>query len=227
MPVISASRIACTALGLEPVGVPWTGEDTHCALDGSPIRMGDRVMPLAFGNGFTDDASVIRTSALISGYTAALLSKATMLKTQKVVVSERDGAFPIASLPARAWFLRYPPATPFVAVLSDSMLQHLIWRTRVTLDPDLISLRIGAREWLIRRPRIIDLADTILARGGTAALPLYVDPNLSDPSHCRPLSGRTPAELAEWSGLTQAEVWAVATLVRAGDDFARPDRFTL
>jgi CRISPR type IV-associated protein Csf1 len=225
---LSPCFIACQALDLDPIGIPWEGDPTVCALDGGDIHPGDLHMPFDPGASFMDDASIVRASNVVSGYTAALLPKAMMLKTQKMVASSLDGAFSIASRPHRAWFLRTPPAAPFVAMISTTTLQHLVWKTAVTLDPDLIRLRIATDEWTIRRPLVVAFADELLASGlGAGALPISVDPSLADTNHGSILRAITPAQRDRWADLNPGEAWAVATLVRAGDDVEAPASFTL
>lgn len=220
-PILSPSLLTTLALSLPPVGRPWSGDPTVCALDGGPIERGDLFMPLECGGGFMDDASVIRSdSKVISGYTAALMPKAVMLKIQKVVAS-LTGAFPIASRPNRAWFLRTPPIAPFVAVLGTTTLQHLIWKSAVTLHEDLIRLRIGTAEWTIRRPLVVAFADELLA--SDSALPISVDPSLADTEHGAIRQAISPAQQDRWADLNPGEMWAVATLVRAGNDIEAPE----
>lgn len=211
-PLISPSRLAVEALGLAPLGTPWRGggDDVLCALEGRPLQPGELVMPWKPKPTFMDDRDTV-PSPLVNGYAAALCGKAVMLKTQRMLFT-RDGAYSLATDAARAWFYLTPPEPPFVAVLSDSMLQHLIWRTPVTHSRNHLIMRLGQRILHIRRPRLIEARDALLAYGQAAFVRL--DREGKDPLHGR-LRSDVPADLANaLIDLTPGELVALATLAK-------------
>lgn len=211
-PLISASQLAVEALGLTPLGTPWRGREGNvlCALEARPLRMGELVMPWKPGPNFMDDRDTA-DSPLMNGYAAALCAKSVMLKTQRMLFT-RDGAYSLATDAARAWFYLTPPEPPFVAVLADSMLQHLIWRTPVTHSRNWLIVRLGQRILHIRRPRLIAARDALLAYGQPAFVRL--DREGKDGLHGR-LRNDVPSELArELADLTPGELVALATLAK-------------
>lgn len=211
-PLPSSSQLAAEALGLAPLGTPWRGPEGSvlCALEARPLRSGELVMPWKPGPNFMDDRDTV-ASPLVNGYAAALCAKSVMLKSQRMVFT-REGAYSLATDAARAWFYLTPPEPPFVAVLADSMLQHLIWRTPVTHSRNWLIVRLGQRILHIRRPRLIAARDALLDYGQPAFVRL--DREGKDGLHGR-LRNDVPASLAHTlSDLTPGELVALATLAK-------------
>lgn len=155
--MIYPSDIALAGGGLSAVGSPWN-EDAVCACCGKPIAAGDLAVPSPFGPTFTDDLSLAARSGLVCGACAVLLRADALKLFQKAVVT-RDGVFPLAKDVHRAWLFLTPPEPPFVAVVSTTRQQHLIWRTPVTVSKDLLIVRLGQRVMRIRRPVLLEAMD--------------------------------------------------------------------
>ena len=236
-----ATQLALEALGGARVGTPWRIA-TRCACCGAPIAEGDLAVPTSFGNNFTDDLSLATRSGVVCGACAPFLTIGPMRALQKVVVT-RDGAYPLAKDVHRAWFFLTPPEPPYVAVVSDSMLQHLVWRTPVTLSNDLQIVRLGQRLLTIRRPVLLAALDwareamlATLEPGQPApenfARHPYVslDREMTGTAHARirndvAAAPRAAPWLAKLRELTPGETWALATLAkRAGVTPEQPER---
>lgn len=80
-----------------------------------------------------------------------------ILRLKNAVYSER-GAIRIAKDLDLATFLLHPPKPPFLAVFGMTKQQHLVWRTPITFDEDLISFRLGDWLGLVDRKKVIECA---------------------------------------------------------------------
>lgn len=150
---IFASDIAVQAVKLNLDGIPWSGPTTHCACCARPVLPGDIAVrdKDRFRQSFTDGPSLAdRGSGAVCGACSAVMNAGPMSKLQCHVIT-RNGAFPIGKDVNRAWFLMTPPEPPWVAVISQTTLSHLIWRTPVTIDNNLMIVRLGPRLLRIRR----------------------------------------------------------------------------
>lgn len=209
---LSPSSIAAAALGLTPAGRPWGGAagTLLCALERRPLEPGEPCLPFKPGPNFLD-STAIADSSVVSGAAALFMGKAVMLKTQRAVFSP-EGAFSLATDAARAWFFLTPPKPPYVAVIADSMLQHLIWRAPVNLSQDLIRFRHGHKLLTVRRPRLIEAMNALRALGEPAFVAL--DREGKHPGH-GVLRNSCPPELArDLADLTPGELLALATLAK-------------
>lgn len=154
--MIYPSDIAIEGARLQPDGVPWTGPATKCACCGKPVLPGDIAVrdKDRFGQSFMDGPSLAaKGSGAVCGACSAIMNAKPLIKLQSVVVC-KDGAYSIGKDVNRAWFLLTPPEPPWVAVVSDTTQAHLIWRTPVTVDNELMIVRLGARLLRIRRQRL-------------------------------------------------------------------------
>lgn len=221
----SPSSIAAEALGLTPHGVAWIGpEPMLCALERRPLLEGEPCVPFKPGANFMDDAIIARSS-IVSGAAALFLAKSVMMKTQRAVFCTQ-GAFSLATDAARGWFFLSPPEPPYVAVIADSMLQHLVWRAPVNLSRELIQFRHGAKIHSIRRTRLIQFLDALRAHDGPAFV--ILDREGKHPSHGI-LRRDCPPDLAQLlSDATPGELIALATLAKKKPVAPeRPEPFTL
>jgi len=157
MSAISASKIACCGLGVpDQTGLPTTKEVTVCAACGVTIQPGETVVTWAPSKGtFTDYQYLVSQHKRVCQHCAAVVTNAILMKTQMAVINEK-GAWQLSKDAHRIWLFLTPPAPPFVAVISDSMKQHLIWRARVTMDLNLIHVRLGMSDLSIRRPLLLE-----------------------------------------------------------------------
>jgi CRISPR type IV-associated protein Csf1 len=159
--MIYPSDIAIEGARLQPDGVPWAGSATKCACCGKAVLPGDIAVrdKDRFGPNFMDGPSLAaKGSGAVCGACSAIMNAKPLIKLQSVVVS-RDGAYSISKDVNRAWFLLTPPEPPWVAVVSDTTQAHLIWRTPVTVDNELMIVRMGARLLRIRRQRLLQAID--------------------------------------------------------------------
>lgn len=223
---VSPSSIAAAALSLTPQGVPWTGEDGSmlCALERRPLLSGELCVPFKPGANFMDDAQIARSS-VISASAALFLTKAVMMKTQRAVFCA-EGAFSLATDAARCWFFLSPPEPPYVAVISDSMLQHLVWRAPVNLSRELIQFRHGQKIHTIRRPHLVRFLEALREFGGPAFVAL--DREGKHPKH-GVLRNTCPPDLAGLlAQATPGELIALASLAKKNPVAPeRPAPFTL
>lgn len=159
--MIYASDLAVRGTRLKLDGVPWSGPATKCACCGKPVLPGDIAVrdKHRFGQSFMDGpALAARGSGAVCGACSALMSAKPLITLQCHVITE-DGAFSLKKDVHRAWFLLTPPEPPWVAVVSDTKQCHMIWRTPVTVDNNLMIIRFGARLFRIRRQRLIKAID--------------------------------------------------------------------
>jgi CRISPR type IV-associated protein Csf1 len=234
--IASASRLARQALHLKPIGTPYAGDPTRCAMCATGIAAGDIVAPAKFPRSFCDHLD-LRPSSVICGDCSATTNQTAMRALQRSVVTEQH-VYPIGSDDHRAWFLTTPPAPPFAAFIqtrSAIATYHLHWKTPVTIDSRLITVRLDHRLLKIRQPVLMEaigvcsqLADAIQDRRAVkkrrAALHhpfVALDRALEDPAHgvLHPDCTALPPEFADrrkWLlSLWPGELWALATLAKA------------
>lgn len=212
---IGNAELACRALGIGPIGAP-ANQTGRCAMSGAEIAKGDLVIDASYGANFMDDLDLAaRGSRVISGYVAPLLRKGVMARTQRALFSE-EGAFSLTKDDYRAWFLLEPPAPPFVAVIGDSTLQHLIWRTPVTWSTELLMVRLGGRLLRIRRSLVVEVAGWVAG----FEVPVFVrlDREVKDLRHARISSRALPLlslkQQAQLARLSLGETWALSVLAK-------------
>lgn len=230
-PTLTACRLAAQALGLSPVGAAWPHTDPGlCALDASAIAHGDPYLPWKAGENFMDQQSTV-ASPVISGYAAPFLTKTVMQKTQRMVFC-REGAFSLGTDAARTWFFLTPPEPPFVAVISSSMLQHLIWRTPICWSQDAVVFRHGPDLLQVRRPRLLE-AVAVLREYAATHDPkdrpfLCLDRDRDDVRHGRLKRDLDPRVRTQLLDLTPGELMALATLCKRHPEAPhRPDPLLL
>lgn len=233
--VLSPSRFACEAIGALPEGRPWNGaggERLRCALEGVEIQPGDPVERWRPGPGFTDDVDVAARTGVVSGWVSAFMRKPLMQATQRAVFT-RDGVYSLAKDTDRAWLLLTPPDPPWLAVIADSTLQHLVWRTPLTLDNRAMRIRLGKDTILTINPdrlqqalqmiQAIRLENPRFTHGFQS-----LDREGRDPQH-GVLRRDAPEHYARFvATLTAGEVWALAILAKANPPTpAMPERIRL
>lgn len=159
-PVPSPSRLACQGLGVaDQHGLPMAAEATVCAACGVQIPPGEPVVTWAPSRStFTDFQYLVNSSRQVCQHCAAVTANAVLVKTQMAVMNAQ-GAWLLSKDAHRVWLLLTPPAPPFVATISDSMKQHLVWRARVTMDINLIHVRLGMSDLTIRRPLLLEAVE--------------------------------------------------------------------
>lgn len=235
--MIFPTQLAVEALGLTATGVPSTRESS-CCMCSAPIHKGDLYVHPDFGKGFMDATSLASRSGAVCGFCATSKQIAVLRNMQKAVFS-KDGAFPLAKDVHRAWFLLTPPEPPFVAVISDAMTQHLVWRTPVSWSKDVFVVRLGQQLLKIRRPMLIKAVESAAdfmandEKNSKSKNPMKhpfatLSRELDGLSHgaIRPeFIGRVPDILLK---LTPGELWAMATLAKRDTPIPEaPEKITM
>ena len=151
--IVYGSDLAVSALGIQPEGVPWSREPTRCACCGKPVLPGDLAVrdKDRFGPQFTDGPYLAcKGSGAVCGACSAVMNAKPLRALQRAVVTA-NAVYPIGRDAHRTWLLLQPPEPPYVAVVSDTKQAHLVWRTPVTMDNNLVVVRLGSRLLRIRR----------------------------------------------------------------------------
>lgn len=247
----SPSAVARAGLGLATAPGAWRNSASACMACGTAIPAGDAVVEWAPSHStFTDWQYLVRdgyrgSSGCVCRDCAPLLKNRVMQRTQKCVIS-RDDAWSLAKDANRAWFLRTPPKPPFVAVISDAMKQHLLWRAAVTIDSDLIFVQLGRSTLRIDRPRLFE-AEACCIRAAEIASTLGVavqarhpflalDRERSDPGHgvLNPAIVTASAHSVELADrldallqLGEGELWALSALVKVKIEVPLAEPITL
>lgn len=160
------SRLAIKALGLSPE-VPYLAvsdiadKDTLCCYCGHPIKKGEPVQfrPLRNNNSFLDgNEMAYRNSRTACQWCHAITRKIVMPKTFATVFTEQ-GAYPIFKDIHRAWLFTTPPKPPYLVTVANAKSQHLVWRTPVTLDSEMMTVRYGPNLFVIRQLVLSKLVD--------------------------------------------------------------------
>lgn len=254
MGIPSPSHIARLALGLEASPTHTESQHTHCAACGAPLAAGspsNRFKPTP--STFTDfqylcavptngEYVICQDCRQFAGPGVANV----MTATQYCVLSAQDGAAKLTNDAHRTWLLLTPPSAPFVAMISTQKRQHLVWRARVTLDPDLIYIQIGRRSLSIDRQRALAAVKTCaeaaqLARDlGLKVTPQHpfqrLDRGITDPRHAQ-IAAPIRAAAQRSAALREAiecllqlgpgEQWALSILAKAKPEDPVREKFSL
>lgn len=142
------------AVGIEPVSSMTSPVDTHCVLCAAPLPKGSNCTHTdgtTFEKSFGDQPYVgARDSAYVCSDCLPLWNPLYLQKYSKSLVTP-DGLFKMASNVEQASFLLNPPKDqPFMAFLSNTKQQHLIWRTPVNFSSERFTLRLGTQLITIR-----------------------------------------------------------------------------
>jgi len=159
----SASELYRQGAGVDPEAtghvVEATGSpEAHCIMCGAALRRGEPANRLA-SNTFNDAFNNVTDLRALSGKykcgDCQALAGRTWLQTYSKSFATRDGIWKFASNEQIAGLLLDPPEPPFAAILSTKNMQHMIWRTPVTLSRDLITVRLNDDLLQIRRPVLL------------------------------------------------------------------------
>jgi CRISPR type IV-associated protein Csf1 len=134
--------------------------DERCALTGTVVPAGTAyLVPWKAGSPFRDQYDIVeRRSGFITQATAAIMPKPFMQKYSKSVIC-RDGWYGFSSTEDVAWFLLHPPEPPFAMFFGIAQMEHMIWRTPLSLSRDLFFVRLGQRNLRVNRPRVLDVVE--------------------------------------------------------------------
>ena len=208
-------------LGPDKGLLQWSGAPTTCSHCSRPIAEGDLYSPSSVGAFFSDTRNLASTSRSIC-WRCVILRKKPMLNGLSYALITQDGAFQISKDVNKAWLFLTPPPAPFVVMHSSSTMQHLCWRTPVTLDNRYIRLRFGSHQFMIQPSNIrqaLQIADRLNEGQPKWRSPLYLDRKASESGHgtlTRFAKEGLPAEeQAFLMSLSPGERWALAYLMHS------------
>lgn len=208
-------------LGPDKGLLQWSGPSVACSHCARPISEGDLYSPSSVGGFFSDTRSLASGSRSIC-WRCVILRKKPMLNGLSFAVITREGAFQISKDVNKAWLFLTPPPAPFLVVHSSSTMQHLCWRTPVTLDNRYIRLRFGNHQFVAQPANIrraLKIADTLNEGQPKWRAPLYLDRKAADLGHgTLTRIGKeelTPEDQAFLSALSPGERWALAYLMHS------------
>lgn len=140
----SASDVACAALRLSPIGMPYEGEACHCTYCAKRILRGDIATIFDPARTFTDTLQTALSAGMICGSCAAVTQSQQVLRNFQRCVITLDGVYPIGSDENRSWLWLTPPEPPFVIVINHNILAafHFVWRTPVTWSKKLMAANV-------------------------------------------------------------------------------------
>lgn len=241
--VWSPSRFILSTTKKSLMGSVVAQKDAVCALCAGPIHAGEpcehtlEVAQASFNNKLDGRC---QTSTLVCGACNRIMSREEgwMERFSKSFVNER-GVFKIASNANQSHFILYPPKPPFVAFLSDGKMQHLIWRSRMTLDPRETWIRMGDRQLRFRHDRVqlalqsISVLTALMDATGLKGKQPFAkfDRELDNPqgTRIRPdvvkAAGEDPdllRHIAILEGLSAGEFWAAGVVMITPKDAIEP-----
>lgn len=229
-PLLSPSAIVRDALGIDPIP-GFAGPACQCRACGVDIAPdAPRTLWRPSMSTFTDWQYLAAPGGSVCTDCAALTGDAGLEWTQAGVFSA-EGAYVLTVAKHWVWFLENPPRSPFVVVCSDSKKQHLVWRARVSLSPDLIYLQFGRSTLRIDRPLLfaaIDAARSLAAAAVEAGLTVHHHPfqrldfKISDRHgslrgdvvHLAQSDPQLRAMVALLESLGEGELWAIHRFLR-------------
>lgn len=210
--VVSALRLAPDMMEVEE----WRGEPTNCSHCARPIAAGSLYQSPKLGEFFSDTRDLACASGVVC-WQCTHLRKKTMLNGLSFTLVTKDAIYPIAKHENKAWLFLTPPAGPFLALHSSATMQHLAWRTPVTLDNNLINIRFGPRLYTVRPAVVrkgVEIADRINMNTGKS----YVNPLMLDQKAMAFYHGLINPKAREL--LTDQEVDFLTNIIRPGERWA-------
>lgn len=225
----TASEAVVRWLGGPELGAPHEGEPCLCWQCGGRIGKGSRSERFVRGPTYMDGPYLAERTgpAVVCGYCAALGAKSAMAALARCIVTPH-GAFSIGRRDAQRWLWTRGPgdrrfSPPFVMVFTTAKLQHLVWRTPVSLSWDLVYLRFGHEIYPIRAsalPGLAERAAAVLATGKARSVWRSCDPQMKDVHHGTLTAAfrnaaaiEDPALAACMDQLNTGEIWAMGPLV--------------
>lgn len=222
--MLRSSEIISSALNLSPSkGLPvWVDEDTHCSHCAIAINEGDVYSPVTLGAFFSDTRDLCNDAAIVCWRCVHLRSKVFLNGLSYTVVTN-DEIYPIAQNIHKAWLFLSPPEPPFVALNSSSTMQHLSWRTPVTLDNQRISIRFGPKLFVVKPANIrkaLDIALSITAKNqGKWISPMILDRKASQEYHGlinpKSIALMSLEEIDFFVSLSPGDRWALSAVMQS------------
>lgn len=234
--MLRSSELIASALQLAPsCGLPsWVGESSHCSHCAISIGEGELYSPVTLGAYFSDSRDLCNDSGIVCWRCVHLRSKVLLNGLSYTVITKHD-VFPIAQNIHKAWLFMTPPAGPFVAMHSSSTMQHLAWRTPVTLDSRRISIRFGAKLFVIKPDNIrkaVEIACAVTEKNqGKWMSPLILDRKAAQENHgvMNPKAAALMSvdEISFFHQLSAGDRWALSAVMHSKlPEPTRPDPIT-
>jgi CRISPR type IV-associated protein Csf1 len=154
--MISPSKLALHAAGFERASEYALKENAQCVMCGVRMLEGDQAAAWEPTIGFTNFVHLLApTSKHVCPDCAGAWRVEFTQSWATGVIFNEDGVHKANSADTMAHALLYPPMTPFLWVKGDQKQQHLVWRTPVTIDKNLVRVRLGEKVVTIRRLVVI------------------------------------------------------------------------
>lgn len=183
----TSSQLYRRAAGIEQQGVPLDRPAT-CAMCGAHLNAGDLselVTAETFGEGFNNKLDMHSEGDVLCGDCVALWSKEFLQNYSKSYATS-TGVYKLASSEDVQAFVLTPPSAPFVAIFNCRQQQHMIWRTRVSLSQDVLTVRIDDELVHINRQLALDgarawrMVQECMKTIGMKGQPATIERTLSD-----------------------------------------------
>jgi len=208
-------------LGPDKGLLTWDKDAVPCSHCARPIERGDLYSPSSVGAFFSDTRNLASSSRSIC-WRCLILRKKPMLNGLSYALITQDGVFQISKDSNKAWLFTTPPPAPFVVMHSSSTMQHLCWRTPVTLDNRRIQIRFGNNLFVVRPGAVreaLAIADRMNEGRKKWASPIYLDRKAADTGHGT-LTNAGRDQLSEEEqqillNITPGERWALAYLMHS------------
>jgi CRISPR type IV-associated protein Csf1 len=151
----TGARLFDGPLPIEPaVPCPMCGYRFHPGEGGHPNP--------TFGSKSFNDAYSMRggaTSPVCAACAVVVTNTSDFAQRWCRAIATRSGLYPAASTVDLAYWLKEPPAPPFVFVFGTTTVQHVFWRTPVAYSRDYFPVRVGAAVGMIRRHLLLQAYD--------------------------------------------------------------------
>ena len=208
-------------LGPDKGLLTWDKDAVPCSHCARPIERGDLYSPSSVGAFFSDTRNLASSSRSIC-WRCLILRKKPMLNGLSYALITQDGVFQISKDSNKAWLFTTPPPAPFVVMHSSSTMQHLCWRTPVTLDNRRIQIRFGNNLFVVRPGAVreaLAIADRMNEGRKKWASPISLDRKAADTGHGT-LTNAGRDQLSEEEqqillNITPGERWALAYLMHS------------
>lgn len=255
MEMIYSSAFARKAAGFKPIeSVEVNQENVVCGFCGAPLPKGSMANKLKLGQSFVDRIYMAEPNSKFKCPDCESINVPEILRNRRSSVVTEEGWFPVSKWHHLCWFLLNPPRPPFLFFVSDSknafLQQHMVWRTPVSLSPELFYLRHGNDLFVINHSRL--MAAFKACQVVTDALNAYIDDkyqNDSGSSKLRhpflslddqrantshgsinplvyELEGRVDPDLINLiAGLNSGEAWALFRLVFSKNTPEKPSQY--
>lgn len=199
----------------------WDKDTVACSHCARPIEKGDLYSPSSVGAFFSDTRSLASTSRSIC-WRCLVLRKKAMLNGLSYALITPEGVFQISKDTNKAWLFITPPPAPFVVMHSSSTMQHLCWRTPVTLDNRRIQIRYGQNLFVVRPEAVrhaLAISDQMNEGQKKWAAPIFLDRKAADARHgSLTRVGRERLSAADQDflmNITPGERWALSYIMHS------------